>query len=251
MAYRGMNVVGLGFVRNFLIALPLALGAHPILAQETVVFQGYVTEEHSSERIPSVMIVNARSEDRVASDEMGRFRIEARAMDTLVFSRPGYGYRYMVARQADSVRVTMPPRNFLLEEVPVTAYKLTSNLPKDVVLNEPARPSGSAIRVPQPKTPTLANPVDFLYDQFGNRPRQLRELAALVNSDQYRVQLAESRNREALFELTGLTEARIEEVLLFCRYNQNAIRTATDYDLLVSLIDCYQEFEERQQLELP
>jgi hypothetical protein len=105
--------------------------------------------------------------------------------------------------------------------------------------------------VPKPKAPTIANPIDFLYDQFGDRPRQLRELAALAASDEYRTQLNESRNREALFELTGITEAKIEEVLLFCRYNQNAIRTATDYELLVSLIQCYQEFERRQQQPLP
>jgi hypothetical protein len=118
-------------------------------------------------------------------------------------------------------------------------------------LKEPTRPTGSAIVVPKPKAPTIANPIDFLYDQFGDRPRQLRELAALAASDEYRTQLNESRNREALFELTGITEAKIEEVLLFCRYNQNAIRTATDYELLVSLIQCYQEFERRQQQPLP
>ena len=246
-----MNVVGLGVVRNFLFFLALTLFSSLAFSQERVIFQGFVTEEQSMERIPDVMIVNARSEERFATDDQGRFRLSAKANDTLVFSRPGFGYRYVVARNADSVRVTMPPRNFLLEEVPVTAYKLTSNLPKDVVLKEPARPSGSAIQVPQPKAPTLANPVDFLYDQFGNRPRQLRELAALVNSDQYSVQLAQSRNREALFELTGLTEARIEEVLLFCRYNQSAIHAATDYELLVSLIDCYQEFERRQKISVP
>jgi hypothetical protein len=246
-----MNVVGLGVVRNFIFFLALTLSSTLAFSQERVVFQGFVTEEQSMERIPDVMIVNARSEERLATDGQGRFRLNARLNDTLVFSRPGFGYRYVVARNADSVRVTMPPRNFLLEEVPVTAYKLTSNLPKDVVLKEPARPSGSAIQVPQPKAPSLANPVDFLYDQFGNRPRQLRELAALVNSDQYRVQLAQSRNREALFELTGLTESRIEEVLLFCRYNQSAIHSATDYELLVSLIDCYQEFERRQKISVP
>jgi hypothetical protein len=238
-------------MRNFLsifMALVLALTA---AAQQRVVVQGYVTEEKSFERVPDVMVVNARSEERISTDRNGRFRIEARLNDTLVFSRPGYGYRYQVARQVDSLRVTLPPRNFLLEEVPVTAYKLTSNLPREIDLKEPARPTGSAIVVPRPKAPTIANPVDFLYDQFGNRPRQLRELAALVASDEYRVKLNESRNRAALFELTGLTEAKIEEVLLFCRYNQNAIRTATDYELLVSLIDCYQEFERRQQEPLP
>jgi hypothetical protein len=178
-------------------------------AQQRVVFRGYVTEEKSAERVPDVMIVNARSEERVATDRDGRFRIEARLNDTLVFSRPGYGYRYQVARQADSVRVTLPPRNFLLEEVPVTAYKLTSNLPREMELKEPTRPTGSAIVVPKPKAPTIANPIDFLYDQFGDRPRQLRELAALAASDEYRTQLNESRNREALFELTGITEAKI------------------------------------------
>jgi hypothetical protein len=124
-------------------------------------------------------------------------------------------------------------------------------LPRDIDLKEPDRPSGSSIKIPQAKAPTLANPVDFLYDQLGNRPRQMRELTLLLSSDQYRNQLAESRNRNALFELTGLTEARIEEVLLFCRYNQSSIRSATDFELLVSLIQCYQEFEERRSSTLP
>jgi hypothetical protein len=79
----------------------------------------------------------------------------------------------------------------------------------------------------------------------------MRELTLLLSSEQYRNQLAESRNRTALFELTGLTEARIEEVLLFCRYNQSSIRSATDFELLVSLIQCYQEFEERRSSTLP
>jgi len=150
-----------------------------------VVFEGYVSEEKTTERIPDVVIVNSRSEERIMTDRSGRFRIEARANDTLVFSRPGYGYRYQAARNADSVRVTLPPRNYLLEEVPVTAYKLTSNLPRDIDIKEPDRPSGSAIKIPQAKAPTLANPVDFLYDQFGNRPRQMRELTLLLSSDQY------------------------------------------------------------------
>ena len=122
-------------MRNFLLVLLSLLTLNPTLAQQRVVFEGYVSEEKTSERIPDVVIVNSRSEERIMTDRLGRFRIEARANDTLVFSRPGYGYRYQAARNADSVRVTLPPRNYLLEEVPVTAYKLTSNLPRDIDLN--------------------------------------------------------------------------------------------------------------------
>ena len=33
---------------------------------------------------------------------------------------------------------------------------------RGIDLKEPERPSGSAIKIPQAKAPTLANPVDFL-----------------------------------------------------------------------------------------
>jgi len=75
-------------MRNFLsifLALALALTA---AAQQRVVVQGYVTEEKSFERVPDVMVVNARTEERISTDRNGRFRIEARLNDTLVFSRP-------------------------------------------------------------------------------------------------------------------------------------------------------------------
>jgi hypothetical protein len=37
--------------------------------------------------------------------------------------------------------------------------------------------------------------------------------------------------------------SEVEAFLLFCRYNQSDIRDASDYDLLVSLLLCYQDYE--------
>jgi hypothetical protein len=221
-----------------LLLLPtLAMG------QTKVRFEGYVIEEKSLDAVPFVFIVNARNETGNVTNQQGHFEIFAEPGDTLVFSKPGYAYRYASARAADEVRIELLPQNYLLDEVPVTAYKLTSNLPKEMPLQNARRPEGGDIHIPQHVKPTLANPIDFLYDQFGHRPRQLRELQAILESESFRTKLAESENRSALFELTGLTTEKIEEFLLFCHYNESHIRQATDYDLLVSLLRCFDEFQ--------
>ena len=153
------------------LTLPMGLWG-----QEMVHFAGKIVEEKSQEAVPWVIIVNASNETALTSDERGRFDVYAKAGDTLVFSKAGFAYRYAWAREAEHVVIELLPQNYLLDEVPVTAYKLTSNLPKEMPMASPGRPEGANIQVPNRVKPTMANPIDLLYDQFGNRPRQLREL---------------------------------------------------------------------------
>ena len=193
--------------------------------------------------LPYVAIVNARTEAAQITDSKGRFAMEAIEGDTLVFSRPGFSFSYRSVVENDSVRIILQTQNFLLNEVSVTAYKLTSNMPKAMKVDNAQRPSGIDINAPQSVRPTMANPIDFLYDQFGNRPRQIRELQAILDSERFRDRLSKSHNRRALFELTGMPASEVEAFLLFCRYNQSDIRDASDYDLLVSLLLCYQDYE--------
>lgn len=193
--------------------------------------------------LPYVAIVNARTEAAQITDSKGRFAMEAIEGDTLVFSRPGFSFSYRSVVENDSVRIILQTQNFLLNEVSVTAYKLTSNMPKAMKIDNAQRPSGIDINAPQSVRPTMANPIDFLYDQFGNRPTQIRELQAILDSERFRDRLSKSHNRRALFELTGMPASEVEAFLLFCRYNQSDIRDASDYDLLVSLLLCYQDYE--------
>lgn len=225
------------------------LGTFGALAQSSVLFSGRIVEDKTLEPLPWVIIVNARTEEAFASESDGSFSLRGQAGDTLVFSKPGFSYRYAAIRAEQNVQISLLPQNYLLEEVPVTAYKLTSNLPKEMPLQSPARPEGGQIQVPSRVKPTMANPIDLLYDQFGNRPRQLRELEAILESESYREKLAESQNRSALFELTGLTAAQVEELLLFCQWNESQIRSATDYILLQSLLQCFDEFQAIQAAE--
>ena len=211
--------------------------------QNLVKYQGVIVEDRTMGPLPYVAIVNARTEAAQITDSKGRFAMEAIEGDTLVFSRPGFSFSYRSVVENDSVRIILQTQNFLLNEVSVTAYKLTSNMPKAMKIDNAQRPSGIDINAPQSVRPTMANPIDFLYDQFGNRPRQIRELQAILDSERFRDRLSKSHNRRALFELTGMPASEVEAFLLFCRYNQSDIRDASDYDLLVSLLLCYQDYE--------
>ena len=219
--------------------------------QSLVLFEGLIIEDKSKDPVPNVTIVNVRDESLSSSNADGEFSIKAKEGDTLVFSKPGFAYRYSSAYSNSKAIIDLLPQNFLLEEVPITAYKLTSNLPKQKPIKEPARPTGEDIMIPQSVKPTLANPIDFLYDQFGKRPRQLRELKAILDNENYRQKLAKNNNRNALFELTGLTSSQIEELLLFCTWDKQMIQYKTDYELLLSLYRCYQDYIERQKIIIP
>ena len=115
-------------------------------------------------------------------------------------------------------------------------------------IGEPLVPREEDIVMPVHLPATIANPLDLLYEQFGKTPRQLRELKKLVAKDAFRRKLA-GRNGEILRELTGMSREEVATFSFYCRYAPRAIRHATDYQLLVSLLNCYDAYVEEQNMQ--
>ena len=114
----------------------------------------------------------------------------------------------------------------------------------------PRVPSNADIRIPEAVAPTLANPLDFLYYSFGKRPQQLAALRKLQQEDYYRRKLEEGNNRTILEDLTGIPKEEMAAFMFYCKYSETHIRTFNDYQFLVSLLLCYEEYErEKIQLE--
>ena len=49
--------------------------------------------------------------------------------------------------------------------------------------------------------------------------------------------------------ITGLSRDELESLLFFCKYSKTYIRTANDYEFLISLLSCYQEYIRIQEME--
>lgn len=242
--------------RKYIKALVVAILLFPTMVfgqeKDHLIF-GQVFEFKTGLIIPGVHVVNTRSEQGTLTDALGRFNIRANTGDTLVFSHLSYSFFTLEIQDSmigNDVLIRLREQNYLLDEVGIFAYELTSNDPRDMEIGEPLVPREEDIELPMHAPAGLSSPVDMLYEQFGKTPKQLRELRRLIAKDAWKRKLS-GRNGEILRELTGMSREEVAAFTFYCRYSPNEIRHSTDYQLLSSLLDCYDEYvKEREMQEL-
>lgn len=224
------------------------------LASAQVTLEGFVRAGDNGEPIPQVYVVNLTTEESATSNTNGFFSIEMSPTDTLLLSHISFTYQqYALPDIGDEERwitvIKLEPRSYLLEEIEVVDYQISTNRPRPMVLEEPNVPFEEDVVYPETsRRPGISSPISLLYWYFGSRPRQLRELQRLKEEDAYRRQLELGTNREILQEVTGLSPEELEAFVWTCKYGDVPISTLNDYDLLVSLLRCYAEYvDERAQ----
>ncbi len=182
---------------------------------------------------------------------MGEFLIRANIGDTLVFSNVSFQFYYhkITGNEPENLIIKLKTRNYLLNEVSVSAYKLTSNDPKPMAIGKPMIPRNEDIYDPQTLAPTLGNPIDYLYNLFSSHAKELEKLQQLYVEDYYRQMLKKGNNREILVELTGVPRHELEAFMFYCKYSDTYISTLNDYDFMVSLMACYAQYEREKAVD--
>ncbi len=217
---------------------------------DSVLIYGTVLDNDSAHLLPNTHVINKRNFAGTITNGLGEFAMAARVGDTLVFSNVSFQFYYyqVTGKEPDNLIIKLKTRNYLLDEVSITAYKLTSNDPKPMPVGEPMIPRNEDLRTPEALAPTIANPVDYLYYLFSRRAKQLERLRALEREDYYRQKLREGNNRKILEDLTGLPKEELEAFMFYCKYADTRISTMNDYEFLQSLLACYDEYEREQKV---
>lgn len=212
---------------------------------EPAVLYGRVVSQDSIKALPNTHVINKRSYTGTITNGLGDFRIEGRVGDTIVFSNVSYQFHYhtITGEENFNLTIAMKVRNYLIDEVSVDAYRLTSNDPKPMAVGKPMIPRNEDIKTPVPVTPTLANPVDYLYYLFARRPKQFEKLRELYAEDAYRDKLREGNNREIVVMLTGIDREELEAFMFYCKYSGTSINLMNDYEYVMSLLRCYDQYE--------
>ena len=109
-------------------------------------------------------------------------------------------------------------------------------------------PKNENLQQTEPLAPTLGNPVDYLYYLFSRRPKQLQELKRLYAEDYYKRKLQQGNNRDMLIKITGIPREELEAFMFYCKYSDVYIRTMNDYEFLMSLLACYDQYEREKAI---
>lgn len=245
------------FFTFFILFSFLAVGQE---TDSTLFVKGRVLNAADDLPIEDVNIVNLNEVIGSITNEKGEFKIKAAINDTLFFSY--LGYKSIEVRVTNDwkkfgeVKIKMTEIGIALEEVTVKPLKLTGYLEidaKKIPIYENNRYSISGLNYgyeagdSQPGAFTRAmesifNPVDFLYNIFGKKPRQMKKLRKMKEDDEIRNLLAKKFNRETLTALLQVTRVDIDEILRNCNYSESFIKSANDLQILDAISGCYEEY---------
>ena len=89
----------------------------------------------------------------------------------------------------------------------------------------------------------LFQPVDFLYNLFGKKPKQLKKLQKLKNEDDLRKMLAGKFDREVMMEYLQMERQELTELLTDCNYSEYFIKKASDLQMIEAVLDCYENYK--------
>ncbi len=229
-------------------------------AESTV--KGIIIDATSRQPLENVNIVNLNQVIGTATNDKGEFELRAQANDTLHLSYLGFkSIKVKVTNdwvdQIEKSTITLTELALALEEVVVTGLKLTGYLEvdiKQVNINTNYRYSISGLsngyeagkKQPSAVTKVLGsifNPLDFLYNTFSNKGKELRKLKKMKEDDNIRNTLATRFDREMLIALLGVNKIDLDEIVSQCNYSEEFVTTANDLQILDAISECYEEYK--------
>tara|TARA_B100001059_G_scaffold69762_1_gene66892 strand:+ start:449 stop:1216 length:768 start_codon:yes stop_codon:yes gene_type:complete len=246
------------------ILLFIVLLTFPITVQSQIdsLVKGKILDAANDKPIENVNIVNLNQVNGTITNKSGEFEIQAKTNDTIHLSYLGY--------KSIKVRVTNDWINFgnrttikltelalALEEVVVNKLKLTGYLEidiKQVPIQKNIRYSISGLNTgyeSSPKSPTMVtkvlgaifNPANFLYNVFGKKSREMRNLRKIKEQDEIRDILSSRFDREMLTALLKVDKNDLELLVSECNYSSDFIKTANDLQILDAISECYEEYK--------
>ena len=249
-------------MRHFLLLFSFLLVTSFCVSQEDIKVKGTVISTTTTQPLESVNIVNLNLVKGTSTNDDGKFEILAKVNDTLHFSYIGYkSIRVKVTNdwlKFGDVKIEMTELALALEEVVVRQLKLTGYLEVDI-LQVPIKTNyrysisglptagyeggNNSQRGLSKVLGSIFNPADFLYNIFGNKPKELKKLRQMKQDNEIRDLLASRFDREMLMVLLQVDRIDLDEIVSQCNYSKDFIETANDLQILDAISECYEEYK--------
>lgn len=217
--------------------------------------KGHIINQENDEPVPLVTVYNKMRQRGITSDVSGKFLINFQPGDSIIFQSLGFENFVWSVDEVNTnelnVVIRMQPKTYELKSVDVIAFKTAEDFKKHILSMD--MPEEKKLEIPgldivkqenygEGKM-VISGPVSFLYNSFSRRAIQQRQF--LVTKANYeKQQLIASKYKEVVKKIIKVEdEEQLEEFMAFCKLQDSFIESANEYDLIVAVNKCYDEFK--------
>ncbi|MFY0604369.1 MAG: carboxypeptidase-like regulatory domain-containing protein [Flavobacteriaceae bacterium] len=220
--------------------------------------KGQVIDAISKKALSAAHILNLNSVIGTITNDKGLFDISTVANDTIIVSYLGYSsIKIKVTNdllKGNELLIELYERAQEVREVVIKSTKLigvlevdVKQVPKDKFTRIKINGLPQTYEVGKPrarnfKSPIAAlfQPIDFLYNHFGKKPKQLKKLQKIKKEDNLRKIMAGKFDREVMMEYLEMDSQELKELISDCNYSEYFTKKASDLQLIEAILDCYE-----------
>ena len=223
--------------------------------------KGQVIDADTKKALSASHIINLNTVNGTITDDRGFFEIPAKVNDTIMVSYLGYSsIKLKITNdllKGNELEIALYEKPVEVKEVVIRTTKLIGVLEIDV--KQVPKDRFTRIRINgiqqtyeigstrsknfSSPVAALLQPVDFLYNLFGKKPKQLKKLQKLKKEDDLRKIMAGKFDREVMMEYLEMDRQELTELLEDCKYSDYFIKKASDLQMIEAVLDCYENYK--------
>ena len=230
-------------------------------SQTNTKLKGQIVNAEDNKALSAAHILNLNSVIGTITNEKGFFEISTKANDTILVSYLGFqSIKLKVTNdllKGNELVIALIEKANEIKEVVIRSTKLigvlevdVKQVPKDSFtriningLPQTYEVGKSASQNLNSPVAALFKPVDFLYNLFGKKPKQLQKLQKLKKEDDLRKMLSGKFDREVMMEYLQMDKQELSKLLVDCNYSDYFIKKASDLQMIEAVLDCYENYK--------
>lgn len=249
--------------KNILLITFLLCSLHVFSQEKEKItrLKGQIIHSESKAPLQNAHIINLNTVVGTITDSKGNFELTTVANDTIFISFLGFqSIKLKVTNdllKGNEVVIALHETTQEIKEVVIKSHQLigvleidAKNVPKDRFTRIHIDGLAQTYEVGTPRarsydSPIAAifQPIDFIYNNFGKKPLQLKKLRKLREDDQLRAIMEQRYNREIMMEYLNLDHKELNELLSNCNYSEYFITKASDLQIIEAILECYDNYK--------
>ena len=228
---------------------------------EVSILKGQVVDNLNKQPLKGAHLFNLNSVLGTITNDEGKFEMATSPNDTIYISYLGFqSIKLKITNdllKGNELVVELHEKREQITEIVVKSHKLigvleidAKNVPKDKYarihingLPQTYEVGVKAKRTYNSPVDALFHPIDFVYNMFGKKPKQLKKLKKLRDDDKLRDLLESKFNRELMMEYLDMGAEELNELLNECNYSDYFIKSASDLQLIEAVLLCYENYK--------